>query len=87
MSTQTSSDLVSFQTFLQHEINRGATERAEDVLRRFRERQRDLERLRQDIQPALDQLDRGEGEPLDMDAIRKEVLGRFGTGQDSTKCR
>ena len=75
MSTQISSDLVEFQTYLQHAINRGATESVEDVLRRFRERQQDLERFRREIQPALDEIERGEDEPLDMDAIRKEVLG------------
>ncbi len=51
-----------------------------DALRALEERDRDgatkLEALRRDIQVGLDQIDRGEVAPLDMDAIRAEVKAR-----------
>jgi putative addiction module CopG family antidote len=36
------------------------------------ERTRQLEALRQEIQPALDRLDRGEGKPFNVEAIKAE---------------
>jgi antitoxin ParD1/3/4 len=51
-----------------------------DALRALDERDQDeaakLEALRRDIQVGLDQIDRGEVAPLDMDVIRSEVKAR-----------
>jgi antitoxin ParD1/3/4 len=47
------------------------------------ERNRQLEALRQEIQPALDQLDRGEGKLLDMQAIKSEVRRRLAEQRDA----
>ena len=56
------------------------TEVIRDALRALDDRDRDemtkLEALRRDIQVGLDQIDRGEVAPLDMDAIRVEVKAR-----------
>lgn len=62
------------QQFVQQEIASGRYQSEEDVvregLRLLRERDRRLQALREDIQPALEQLDRGEGEPLDAESIK-----------------
>jgi antitoxin ParD1/3/4 len=50
--------------------------RDREELRRIR-----LERLKAEIQPALDGLDRGEGSPLDMADIKAEVLRRLAEEQ------
>ena len=55
------------QQFVQQEIASGRYRSEEDLvcegLRLLRERERRLQALREDIKPALEQLDRGEGEP------------------------
>ena len=62
------------QQFVQQEIASGRYQSEEDVvregLRLLRERDRRLQALREDIQPALEQLDRGEGERLDAESIK-----------------
>jgi antitoxin ParD1/3/4 len=43
--------------------------------------QLELERLRREIQLGIDQLDRGEGVPFDMDEINQEIDKRLGSTQ------
>lgn len=68
------------QQFVEREIASGRYRSEEDLvcegLRLLRERERRLRALRQDVEPALEQLDRGEGEPLDAERIK--ARGRRG---------
>ena len=65
------------EALLQQELATGQYHTADDVLmaavRLLRDRSQKLADLRSEIQPALDRLDRGEGEQLDMDAIKAEA--------------
>ncbi len=51
------------------------------ALRELRQRH---DELRQDIQVAIDELDRGEGEPLDMVAIKAEVAENYRAREDAS---
>jgi len=66
------------QQFVARELASGKYPSEEDVvcagLRLLQEREARLQALREDIRPALEQLDRGEGKPLDAESIK--VLGR-----------
>jgi antitoxin ParD1/3/4 len=69
------------QTLVQQELASGQYGSADDVLlaavRLLHERNERLAELRREILPALERLDRGEGKPLDMDAIKREARARF----------
>ena len=69
------------QQFVQQEIASGKYRSEEDLLcaglRLLRERERRLQALREDIKPALEQLDRGEGEPLDAESIKARSRKRL----------
>jgi antitoxin ParD1/3/4 len=71
MATVLPPDLLQF---VEREIASGRYGSEDDViceaLRLLRERDERLEALRADIRPALEQLERGEGKPLDGDAIK-----------------
>lgn len=64
------------QDFVRQELASGKYESEADVvcegLRLLRERERRLEALREELRPALEQLDRGEREPMDAEAIKAE---------------
>lgn len=47
------------------------------AVRLLHERREKLATLRQEIVPALERFDRGEGLPLDMEAIKSEARRRF----------
>ena len=49
----------------------------EQALRLFRERQAEVDRLREELQPALEELARDEEVPLEMDEIREELRREF----------
>jgi antitoxin ParD1/3/4 len=76
------------EQFVREEVASGKYRSEEEVvcagLRLLREREARLQALRNDVLPALEQLDRGEGQPLDAESIkargrkRREALG--GTG-------
>ena len=53
-------------------------------VRALRELKQRHEALRQDIQVAIDELDQGEGEPLDMDAIKTEVAENYRAREDAS---
>ena len=69
------------QQFVQQEVASGKYRSEEDLLcaglRLLRERERRLQALREDIKPALEQLDRGEGEPLDAESIKARSRKRL----------
>ena len=62
------------QQFVHQVIDAGGYNSEAEVvgqaLRLLQERQRRIEELRREIQPALDQLDRGEGIELDEDGLK-----------------
>jgi antitoxin ParD1/3/4 len=69
------------QTLVQQEFATGNYSSPDEVLlaavRLLRDRNRRLEELRSEIRPALERLDRGDGEPLDMEAIKAEARRQF----------
>ena len=77
------------QQFVQAQIERGDYSTTGEVLcaalTLLREREHvraiRLERLRADVRIGLDELERGEGSPLDMNEIKEEVRGRFSPGR------
>ena len=72
---------AEFSQFVQQVISRGSFASETEVvgagLRLLQERERELEALRAEILPALESLDRGEGEPLDIEAMRREAHRRL----------
>lgn len=83
MSTSLPQDL---QQFVQQEVASGRYRSEEDLLcaglRLLRERERRLQALREDIEPALGQLDRGEGKPLDAESIKARGRKRLAAEGD-----
>ena len=72
-----------FQRFVESVLQSGAfrteAEVVGEALRLFQERQRRLDELRKEIQPALDRLDRGEGLQLDdegLDVLFEDIKRR-----------
>ena len=69
------------QSLVQQELNSGHYGSADDVLlagvRLLRERNQRLAELRKEILPALERFDRGQGKPLDMEAIKRDARARF----------
>ena len=64
---------AEFSQFVQQVISRGSFASETEVvgagLRLLQARERKLEALRAEILPALESLDRGEGEPLDVEDV------------------
>ncbi len=62
------------QQFVRQELASGKYQSEEDMvcagLQLLRDRDARLRALRQDVRPALEQLDRGEREPLDAESIK-----------------
>lgn len=69
------------EKFVRQELASGEYASEEEILqeglRLLQDRKQRLEQLRSDIQVGLDQLDRGEGAPLDMEAIKAKVADRL----------
>lgn len=71
-------DIRDFHSFLTSQLNSGNCELTpEQSLAAFRQYQEERDRFRKDIQPALDQLDRGEGRTIDFDRLTNEVAQRL----------
>ncbi|HEY2411983.1 MAG TPA: type II toxin-antitoxin system ParD family antitoxin [Pirellulaceae bacterium] len=68
-------------SLVQQELASGQYASANELLlaavQLLHERNKKLVELREAIQPALDRLDRGEGKPLDMEAIKAEARRGF----------
>ena len=71
MATQIPTELEFFHRFLTEQLKSGGTNLSpEKSLEAFRAYQRDLERCREDVCPALQRSLRGESEPLDIEDIK-----------------
>jgi len=81
MATSLPSDLAQF---VEREIASGKYQSEAEViceaLRILRERERRLEALRKDVQAGLEQVDRGEGAPLDAESIKARGRQRLASG-------
>ncbi|MCH7987604.1 MAG: hypothetical protein IID46_00480 [Planctomycetes bacterium] len=67
-------DLEAFHKYVGELLKKGKRKMTvEDSLAGFREYQKDLDRLREEIRPALEQSARGESEPLDIEKLKTEV--------------
>ena len=78
MSTQPQTELEAFHSFVAQQLqSRRGDMSVEDSVKAFRAYQRDLERLKADIQPALNEIDRGEASELDYDALNERVAKRL----------
>jgi hypothetical protein len=83
MSTDPCREIETFYQFLGKRIQEGSVELSpEESVEAFRAYQRDLERLRKELQPALDRFDRGEpATPFDAEELKRrgrERLAREG---------
>lgn len=84
MASSLPTDLAQF---VEREIASGKYQSEAEVicegLRTLRERERRLEALRKDVQAGLDQLDRGEGAPLDAESIKARGRQRLASGGET----
>jgi len=75
------------QEFVQQAIANGEYANEDEVViagvRALRELKQRHTELRQDIQVAIDELDRGDGEPWDADAIKAEFDGSLGANTET----
>ena len=78
MTLEISSDLAKL---VQQQMATGQYESENDLissaLNLLAERQRQLDEIRRQVDPALESLDRGEGDVLDMDRVRQRVRERI----------
>lgn len=69
------------QSLVQQELAAGHYQTTDEVLltavRLLSERNKKIAELRREISPALERLDRGEGRPVDMEAIKAEARAGF----------
>ncbi len=76
------------QEFVKQVVAAGEYGNEDEVMiagvRALRELRQRHDELRQDIQVAIDELDRGEGEPLDMVAIKAEVAENYRAREDAS---
>ena len=78
MAAQSPGELESFHRFLTEQLADGRDHlTVEESVAAFRAYQADLERLRKDIQPAVQEYYRGGGRELDYEALKKEVTARL----------
>ena len=78
MAAQLPNELESFHQFLTEQLQHGAGELSpEESVKAFRAYQRDRERCREDIRPALERSLRGESEPLDVEGLKARVTKRL----------
>jgi hypothetical protein len=78
MDFDLSCDRDAFNAFLdQRFIAAHGDATLEDAVAAFRAYQRDLEQVRKKLQPSIEQADRGEGRPLDLDAVMQRVRDRI----------
>ncbi len=83
MNVDNSSELVVFHRFLGDQIEGGSVDLSpEESVQAFRAYQRDLERLRNELKPAIDRFERGEPAiSLDIEDVKRrgrERLARQG---------
>jgi antitoxin ParD1/3/4 len=78
MTLEISPDLAQL---VQQQMATGQYESENDLifsaLNLLAERQRQLDEIRREVDPAIESLDRGEGDVLDMDRVRQRVRERI----------
>lgn len=78
MATEPQTELQAFHRFLGQQLESQRSDMSvEDSVRAFRSYQQDLEQLRADIRPALDEIERGEASELDYDVLKVRIAGRL----------
>ena len=78
MSTQPQTELEAFHRFIGQQLESQRSDLSvEDSVKAFRSYQQDLEQLRADIRPALDEIERGEASELNYDALKERVAKRL----------
>ncbi len=78
MSTEAITELELFHRFVGDALcNGGAELSPEETLAAFRAHERDLKKLRKDVQPSLDRSLRGDSKPLDLQKIKATVKKRL----------
>ena len=78
MAADLPSELEVFCNFLAEQLQNGDSDLSpEQSVEAFRAHQRDLDRLKQDIRPAVERFKCGEGRQLDYDAVKDEVTQRL----------
>jgi hypothetical protein len=82
MTTTTETELEAFRRFVDEQIKRGERKLSpEQSVAAFRAYQRDLERLQEELRPALERSARGEGKEIDWEEFERrgrERLAREG---------
>ena len=74
MSTVTVSELEAFHQFLGERLKSGRCKcSVEESVHEFRAYQRELERLREEIRPALERSLRGESKPFDPEELKGRI--------------
>jgi hypothetical protein len=74
----TQNDLEQFHQFLGEQLKSGRSSLTPEAsVVAFRTYQREVDELRARIQVGIDQADRGEGRPLDADALRRRIAERI----------
>jgi len=79
MSTDTGREIESFYQFLGKQIQEGSVDlSAEECVEAFRAYQHDLDRLKKELQPALERFDRGEpGIRFDAEDVKRRGRDRL----------
>jgi hypothetical protein len=78
MAIETLTELELFHRFVGKELAAGNKRLSvQESLERFEAYQRDLEKLKEELRPALEEFERGEGGPIDWDELKARVRQRL----------
>jgi hypothetical protein len=79
MTVDGTSELLVFHRFIGEQIANGSLDLSpEEIVEAFRAYQRDLLRIRDDLSPAIERLERGEaGIPLDIEDVKRRGRERL----------
>lgn len=78
MATETLTDLELFHKFIGKELERGHKKmKVQECLERFEAYRRDVEKLQQMLQPALEAAARGEGKEIDWEEFHRRNAARL----------
>lgn len=78
MASTAATELEAFQRFLQEQIASGSAALSpEQSVTAFRAYQQELQRLRNALQPAIEESNQGLSRPLNIDAIKAQVTKRL----------
>jgi hypothetical protein len=78
VKTELVSELELFHRFVGDALRNGGSKMSpEETVAAFRARERELQQLRQDIQPSLDRSLCGASEPLDLNELKAKVSKRL----------